>query len=161
MLRNSYHLDRTASSAIIKDEERLNGRSSRIKNIFCVLKDHKNFRHLPEWRLFFSVRSFFWVSLMTTVTVYFPMWKVIRIRLHLLSESVGAAARPCFSSSCPLRGIYILGYRGFPVNHISIGWAPSPCALQISSTSPLERILRISNLFEMIQGSFCLLFVLK
>ena len=33
-------------------------------------KDRRNNCHLPEWRLFFSVRPF-WVSLMKIVTEYF------------------------------------------------------------------------------------------
>ena len=48
---------------------------SRSEQTF-VITHHKDSRHLAEWRLF-SLRC---VSLMTIVTVYLPMWNVIRIR---------------------------------------------------------------------------------
>ena len=41
--------------------------------------DRRNFRHLAEWRLFLSLRSFVWVSLMMIVTEYFRTLKVMRI----------------------------------------------------------------------------------
>ena len=38
----------------------------------ATIEESQNFRHfLLKWRLFFSLRSFLWVSAMMMVTVYF------------------------------------------------------------------------------------------
>lgn len=73
--------------AIIKNEERTTHAValSRFAKV-CDLH-HRASRHLAEWRLFF-LRC---VSLMTIVTVYFPMWKVIRIRITPFREDVATA----------------------------------------------------------------------
>ena len=62
-------------------------------------------RHLPEWRL-----ACFLLSLTMIVTVYFQMWKVIRILAHPLSEMVANRLRVCVRSLA-LEGASIL-YHG-------------------------------------------------
>ncbi len=48
--------------------------------LVVILSNHENSRHLAEWRLLF-LRAYTMI-----VTVYLPMWNVIRMVLHLLSE---------------------------------------------------------------------------
>ena len=110
-----------------------------------LVRKPRNFRHFAEWRLFFSSRFFFlWVSLMAIVTVNFPIWNVMRIRLHLLSESVGANRQAlCHSSSCPSRGFFIVVCQHIPVNTLSSRHAcfifafsasPAPVTIALMST---------------------------
>ena len=61
----------------------------------CGLLLSPKTRHFAEWRVFL------WVKRIIIVTVNGPMWNVIRIRHHLLSEMIASHLYRCYGALCP------------------------------------------------------------
>ena len=70
-------------------------------SLYVILSNHENNRHLAEWRLLFLR------SLTMIVTVYLPMWNVIRMVLTSFRRCRSNRLRVC-CLLLSLSGSYIL-----------------------------------------------------